>query len=336
METYVVGATGYVGQELVRIISGHPGFDLAGAFASEGRAALADVPGAGGVPVAGIEALQQRIASASPGAIVFLALPHGRSQELAALLLGMGAKVVDLGADFRFRDPAVYERWYGETHRAPQLLGEAVYGMVELNRSQIVDARLVAVPGCYVTAATLAARPLIDLGVVREGPVFVDGISGVSGAGKSPTQRTHFVSANESVGAYALLGHRHTGEMVQNLGREVLFTPHLAPLTRGLSATCYLPAQPGLGDYQLLDGLRGYYQESPMVEVVDGPPSSREVYGSNRVRIHAAFDARTGTLLALGVIDNLTKGAAGQAVQVANLMAGYGETDGLATLGVWP
>ena len=335
METFVVGATGYVGQELVRIVSSHRGFELAGAFASETRATL-DLPGAGGISITGIEALEERVASASPGAIVFLALPHGRSQELAGALLGLGARVVDLGADFRFADPAVYERWYGRAHLAPELLAEAVYGMVELNRSQLAGARLVAVPGCYVTAATLAAKPLVDLGWVGEGPVFVDGISGVSGAGKNPVEGTHFVSVNESVGAYGLLNHRHTGEMVQNLGREVLFTPHLAPLSRGLLATCYLPARPGVPAPELLDQLRSYYWDSPMVEVVAGPPSTREVYGSNRIRIHATLDSRTGTLLALGAIDNLTKGAAGQAVQAANLMAGYGETEGLATLGVWP
>jgi N-acetyl-gamma-glutamyl-phosphate reductase len=333
----IVGASGYVGAELLRLCASHPGLEVAWAT---GEAA-------GGTPVA---ALYPNLAAAYPHAVfasyelsmaddvdlVFLALPHGESQRLAPQLLDRVGKVVDLAADFRLRDAAAYERWYGEAHTAPELLGRFAYGLPELFRDDIAKADAVAAPGCYPTATALALAPLVRAGAVEPAGIVVDAASGVSGAGRSPKPTSHFSAANEDFSAYGLLTHRHTPEIEQAVGGQVLFTPHLAPMTRGILATCYArPARPTSTE-ALLEVLRQAYDGEPFVVVSEASPSTKATCGSNAAHVTARYDERTGWALALCALDNLVKGAAGQGVQCANLLLGLDETAGLPAVGVYP
>lgn len=277
--------------------------------------------------------------------LAFLALPHGASQEIVPQLLGKVGTIVDLGADFRLRDPDLYPAWYGQEHTQPELLGEAVYGLPELFRDELRDARLVAAPGCYVTAATLALAPLIGAGLVASTGIVVDAASGVSGGGRPPKEHTTFCAADEDFTAYGLLNHRHTPEMEQALSRasgadaQLLFTPHLAPMNRGILATCYArPVGPATQATTegLLVTLRERWRDEPFVVVTGQPPSTKATAGSNAVHVSAAVDARTGWVIALAALDNLVKGASGQAVQCANIALGLPEDLGLTTVGVYP
>jgi len=270
--------------------------------------------------------------------LVFLALPHGASQRLMPGLLDAGVKVVDLGADFRLRDPAVYERWYGEAHVAPGLLERFAYGLPEHNRDHIAKVDAVAAPGCYPTAAAMALAPLTAAGVIETTGVVVDAASGVSGAGRALKHGTHFGTANEDFAAYGLLDHRHTPEMEQSVGATLLFTPHLAPMTRGILATCY--ARPAAGTTtsteELLALLAGAYAGEPFVVVSPTSLSTKATWGSNAVHLTIRYDERTGWIVVLAALDNLVKGASGQAVQCANIILGLDETSGLSSIGVYP
>ncbi len=274
--------------------------------------------------------------------LVFLGLPHGASQQIVPGLLGAVPWVVDLAADFRLSDPAAYPRWYGEEHSAPELLGKVPYGLPELFRKDLVGAELVAAPGCYPTSAILALAPLVEAGMVETSGIVVDAASGVSGAGRSPKPNTTFCSVDEDFTAYGLLDHRHTPEMEQALGRaggaegSVLFTPHLAPMSRGILATCYARPTRASSTAELLDAYRERYAGEPFVVVTDGSPSTKATLGANTAQVTVRYDERTGWVLAICAIDNLTKGASGQAVQCANIMAGLPETTGLPTVGVYP
>jgi len=255
------------------------------------------------------------------------------AHKAAANEHGSVTVAVDLGADFRLDDAASYERWYGHAHEAPELLGEFVYGIPELNRGAIKSARAVAAAGCYATTAILALKPLVDPGVVKADSLTVDAASGVSGAGREAKQATSFSTVDGSFSAYGLLNHRHTAEMEMALGATVLFTPHLVPMTRGILATCYGEAT---GACDPLKVLSEAYASEPFVHVTDQPPATKWVSGSNGVQLTARYDERTGRVLALSAIDNLGKGAAGQMIQCANLMLGLDETAGLTTIGVYP
>jgi N-acetyl-gamma-glutamyl-phosphate reductase len=268
--------------------------------------------------------------------VVFCALPSGRSQDLVPALTDSVPLVVDLGADFRLRDPSLYPVWYGFEHRAPELLGRFVYGLPELFRHELVDAKLVAAPGCYVTAATIALAPLVREGLIEPTGVIVDAASGTSGAGRSPSATTHHPVANESFSAYALVSHRHTPEMEQAIGARILFTAHLAPMTRGILATCYGRAVDGRAGSHALEALQEAYEDEPFVRVSAAPCSTRDTYGSNTVQVTARYDNRTGYVVSLAALDNLVKGGAGQAVQAANLALGLEETLGLPTIGLAP
>ena len=270
--------------------------------------------------------------------LVFLALPHGRSQDLVPDLRKRVGHVVDLAGDFRLKDPALYPIWYGEEHRCPGLLDEFAFGIPELFREQLRAAPLVAAAGCYVTAAALALAPLVRSGVMAAEGVIVDAASGVSGAGRGLNHGTSFGTVNEDFTAYGLLSHRHTPEIEQATGARVLFTPHLAPMSRGILATCYgRPAAGGSTDTgALLDVLRRAYADEPFVIVIDGSPSTKATLGSNCVHLTARFDQRTGWIMVIAALDNLTKGASGQAVQCANLALGLPETAGLPTVGLFP
>ncbi|MFL5885229.1 MAG: N-acetyl-gamma-glutamyl-phosphate reductase, partial [Thermoleophilaceae bacterium] len=256
---------------------------------------------------------------------VLVAYPHGAAAPVVEALYARGVKVVDLSADFRLAREA-YERYY-QPHEAPGLLPDAVYGLTELHRDRIREADLVAAPGCYPTAAILALAPLRE--VMRD--AIVDAKSGVSGAGRGADETTHFVSADENVSAYKVEGHRHRAELEQELGdgAHITFTPHLVPLDQGLLASCYVTPDRELSADELRDLFRDFYDGEPFVELADRPPGVREVRDTNFCRIFATVEPATKRLLVFGAIDNLWKGAAGQAVQDLNLMLGYDETEGL-------
>ncbi|MGD0742430.1 MAG: N-acetyl-gamma-glutamyl-phosphate reductase [Acidimicrobiales bacterium] len=337
MRAAIVGASGYLGAELLRLLASHPDLEVAVAQAdSSAGSAIGELfPGLGAV-YTGLVTTPTDPAACAGCDVAFVAVPSGRSQAIVPRLLESVPLVVDLGADFRLRDPAAYERWYGFVHQAPELLDRAVYGLVELGRAELVGARLVAAPGCYVTAAVLALAPLVAAGIVEPDGLIVDAASGTSGAGRQPTATVHHATVNESFVAYGLLDHRHTPEMAQAIGAEVLFTPHLAPMTRGILATCYArPSQPVTTD-RLVAVLADRYAGEPFVEVVPHPPSTRETYASNVAKLTARADARTGHVIVLAAIDNLTKGGAGQAIQAANVALGLAETAGLPRVAVTP
>ena len=334
IRTAILGASGYVGGELLRLIAAHPELAPARLFGDSkaGQALGAVHPHlAAAYPEAGIERFDD---GALEGVdLVFAALPHGHSQRLASAILDKGIMFVDLGADFRLADAATYERWYGHEHEAPALLGQFVYGIPELNREAIRTAKAVAAAGCYATAAILALKPLVDAGLVKPDSLIVDAASGVSGAGREAKEATGFSTVDGSFSAYGLLSHRHTAEMEMAIGGNVLFTPHLVPMTRGILATCYGEATRA-GDP--LSVLREGYAGEPFIHVTDQPPATKWLTGSNGAQLTARYDERTGRVLALCALDNLGKGAAGQMIQCANLMLGFDETAGLTTIGVYP
>ena len=334
IRTAILGASGYVGGELLRLIAGHPELSAARLFGDSkaGRTVGEVHPHlAAAFPDAAIEHFEE--SALNDVGLVFAALPHGYSQKLAGAILESGVPFVDLGADFRLDDATTYERWYGEAHHAPELLGRFAYGIPELNRASIRGSKAVAAAGCYATAAILALKPLIDAGLIKPDSIVVDAASGVSGAGRELKEATAFNAVDGSFAAYGLTNHRHTAEMEMALSATVLFTPHLAPMTRGILATCYGEA---IGNADPLEALLAAYAEEPFVHVAANPPATKWVAGSNGARLTARHDERTGRVLAIAAIDNLGKGAAGQMVQCANLMLGLDETAGLTTIGVYP
>jgi N-acetyl-gamma-glutamyl-phosphate reductase len=333
----IVGASGYAGAELLRLGHLHPHLEVAWATGDTQAGSLVGAlyPSlAAAYPSLAFESFDP--AMAADVDLVFLALPHGASQKVVGGMLDRGVKVIDLAADFRLRDPAVYERWYGEAHIAPELIERFAYGIPELGRDEIVKSDAVASAGCYPTAAALALAPLVAAGAVEASGIVVDAASGVSGAGRSLRHGTHFGTANEDFTAYGLLDHRHTPEMEQTVGATLLFTPHLAPMTRGILATCYArPAAPTSTD-DLLRLLGDAYAGEPFVVVGPAIPSTKATWGSNAVHLTARYDERTGWVVVIAALDNLVKGASGQAVQCANLVLGLAETAGLSPIGVYP
>lgn len=346
----VVGASGYAGAELVRLIEGHPQMELARVTSGKEAGRRMDdlYPGLIGTCDATLVA-PDAVDLAAACDVVFLAVPHTASLAMTPRLVAAGAAVVDLSADYRLADAATYERWYDAPHTSPDLLARAVYGIPELNRAEVAalhelpagEPRIVANPGCYPTAATLAAAPLLRAGLVAQGaPVIVDAISGVTGAGKGCTARTHFCSADESVQAYGVGGHRHLPEIAQNMSRlaghevSVVFTPHLGPFKRGILATVYLPLAAEAPDAAGLQALyeRAYAGERFVSVLPAGrQPATGSVAGSERVQIGVVLDERAHLAIVTCAIDNLVRGAAGQALQNANLLCGLSEESGLST-----
>jgi N-acetyl-gamma-glutamyl-phosphate reductase len=335
----IAGASGFTGAELLRLLAAHADIEvvLATADTQAGMPVGELYPSlAAAYPALTLTSLEPSAAAGLD--VVFLGLPHQASLALAPELVGRVGCVVDLSAAFRLKDADAYPRWYGFAHDQPELLAEAVYGLPERYRKDLPGARLIATPGCYVTAATLALAPLLDAGLVDPGGVIVDAASGVSGAGRSATATTSFCTVDENFVAYGLLDHRHTPEIEQNLGAQVLFTPHLAPMNRGILATCYARPRPGvdLSSESLLTLLHGAYDDEPFTVVIGGSPSTKATLGSNAAHVTARYDERTGYVLALCALDNLTKGAAGGALQSANIALGLDETAGLPLAGVAP
>ncbi len=339
MKAGILGASGYTGSELLRLLAAHPEFEVAVATAHShaGEAVGLHTPS---------------LAAAYPGLVyedsdparfdgldlVFCGLPHGESQRIVPELASRVGLVVDLAADFRLKDATLYPRWYGEEHSAPELLDDAVYGLPELFREGLAGATLVAAAGCYPTAAGLALAPLVRHALVEPTGIVVDAASGVSGAGRGLRESLHFGTVDEDFTAYGLLDHRHTPEMEQIIDGEVVFTPHLVPMTRGILATCY--ARPIAGTtpttQSVMAALHETYDAEPFVVVTDSPPSTKATAGSNVAHVMARVDPRTGWVISLCALDNLVKGASGQAVQCANAALGLPETTGLPIAGVYP
>jgi N-acetyl-gamma-glutamyl-phosphate reductase len=341
-----VGAAGYTGGEVLRLLSAHPKVELS-LIASEtyaGKPLRAAFPGFGNSSLHFEKLDPASLVERSD--LVVLAQENGFAMEHAATLLEAGKKVVDLSADFRLRDGSLYPLWYKTTHASPTLLAEAVYGLPELYRAQIKGATLLANPGCYPTATILALAPLLKANLIDPKSIIVDAKSGVSGAGRSKhSLEYHFAEANESVRAYGVGGvHRHTPEIEQELGRLVgapltlTFTPHLIPITRGILSTCYGTAMRVTSVAELQTLFAAHYKGEPFVTVLEAGafPVTKGTYGTNQCHIGVGFDARTNRVVVVSVIDNLVKGAAGQAVQNINLMCGFEETAGLFFAGVWP
>jgi N-acetyl-gamma-glutamyl-phosphate reductase len=337
MKVGIDGASGYAGAELLRLCAAHPDLEvvLAGADTQAGQPVSALYPSLAGA-YRSLAFSTLRADDLDGLDVVFLALPHGESQRLAPALVGRVGLLVDLAADFRLRDPAVYPTWYGAEHEAPGLLGRFAYGLPELFGPDLAGAALVAAPGCYPTAAALALAPLVRAGVVENTGIVVDAASGTSGAGRSLSPAMHFATVDENFTAYGLLTHRHTPEIEQAVGAQVLFTPHLAPMTRGILATCYARPARSCTTEDVLGILADAYAGAPFVVVSETSPSTKATFGSNAAHLTARVDERTGWVLVLCALDNLGKGASGQAVQCVNVVNGWDETTGLATVGVYP
>jgi N-acetyl-gamma-glutamyl-phosphate reductase len=357
----IINVTSYTGVELLRLLAAHPQFQVVSVTGrSEAGKSLATV-----FP----QLYAERFMGAEPGAafdpdlviseepekseLAFVCLPHAAAAEAAVQLLQQGTKVVDLSADFRLHDVAVYEEWYKHTHPAPALLETAVYGLCERYRAKIRQGELVANPGCHVTASVLALLPAFAADLVTA-DVIVDSKTGISGGGRKPTQSFHFAEADEDVSAYGLAGHRHMPEIAQEIEAVALdsghtlekslrltFVPHLVPMTRGILSTNYVDIKADAGgkipaNADILALYKEYYANEPFVHVIDQPPHTKWTYGSNHCFIYPTVDARTGRLIVVSCLDNLVKGASGQAVQNANILFGLPETAGLTALGVHP
>jgi N-acetyl-gamma-glutamyl-phosphate reductase len=333
----IIGASGYTGAELLRLCAQHPEFDVVYATGDTqaGTAASALYPSlAAQYPELMFAEFDPAMAEGLD--VVFLGLPHEASLAVAPQLHAKVGCLVDLSAAFRLKDASLYPTWYGFTHDQPDLLAAAVFGLPELHREDLKEATLIATPGCHVTAATLALAPLVESGAIEPLGVIVNSITGVSGAGRALKHTSQFCTVSDDLNAYGLLDHRHTPEIEQETGAQVLFTPHLAPLSRGLLATCYAKPAGAVSTESLLATLAGRYSGEPFVVVGPTSPSTKATMGSNVAHVTARFDERTNTVITICAIDNLAKGASGGAVQSANVALGLAETCGLSTVGMYP
>lgn len=337
----ILGATGYAGSELVRLLIRHGGVEIAMLTSKsyEGQKMSEVYPALKGVCDRVLEAPSPE-AVAEKCQLVFTALPHGASKEVIPKLYDRGLTVIDLSGDFRYNDPAVYEAWYKQPHSSPELLAKAVYGLPELHREAIKKTRLVGNPGCYTTCSILGLAPLLAKGVIEEKNIIIDAKSGVSGAGRGLALDYHFCECTENMKAYKVATHRHTSEIEQELsllaGYEITlsFTPHLVPMKRGIFATMYANLKAPQTRDELLALYREFYTGEPFVRIYDRAlPESSYVAGSNFVDIGLCVDERLGRIIVVSAIDNLMKGAAGQAIQNMNLVCGFEETQGLTGAG---
>ncbi len=335
----ILGASGFTGVELLRLCAQHPLFEVvyAAGDSQAGQRAASVYPSlATRYPNLVFEDVD--LDRARQCDVVFSCLPHEAALEIVPALHNTVRLVVDLSAAFRLLDTSLYPRWYGFEHSHPELVAEAVYGLPELYRDRLAGARLVATPGCYVTAASLAIAPLVATGLIDPRGVIVDAASGVSGAGRAAKPTTHFNTVDEDFTAYGLLDHRHTPEMEQVTKAQILFTPHLAPMNRGILATCY--ARPAAGSSPTTPGvlaaLAKAYAKEPFVSVSPQIPSTKATLGTNSVQLTARFDERTGYVVVIAALDNLAKGASGGAMQAANVALGVDERLGLSQVGMYP
>ena len=339
----IINVSGYAGVELARLLYQHPEVELTSVT---GRSTAGQKLGEVFPHLAGLDLTID--AELGKVDLAFSAMPHRESAKEVIPLVSRGIKVVDISADFRLKEASDYPPWYGFTHPAPQLLKQAVYGLPELYRHQVTSAQLVANPGCYPTGAILALAPAVKAGIT-EPEIIIDSKSGVSGAGRTLSLQTHFAEAHEDATAYALDGHRHLAEIIQELKLlspqkppAVTFVPHLIPMTRGILTTGYASLASGKisadkkGQEELLQLYRDFYRDEPFTRVVEVPPHTKHTWGNNACLIHPTIDLRTGRLIVISCLDNLVKGAAGQAIQNMNLMLGLPETTGLEALAIYP
>lgn len=337
----VLGATGYAGIELVRLLTNHPNvsIEILGSQSFAGKKISEVYPNL--AEVLDKECSELDLDEVAKCDVAFCALPHGASKEVIPAILEKGVKVIDLSGDFRYDDVKVYEAWYGEEHCAPELLKESVYGLCELHRDKIKDARLIGNPGCYTTCSILGTAPLLANKVVETKNIIVDAKSGVTGAGRGLKLAQHFCECTETTKAYNIAKHRHTSEIEQELsniaGEEIMisFTPHLIPMKRGILATIYANLNGKYSKQDILNMYKEYYKDEKFVRVKDTLPETKHVAGSNFVDIGLEVDERLGRVVVVSVIDNIVKGAAGQAVQNMNLLFGLGESTGLDMAGYY-
>ncbi len=340
----IIGASGYTGAELARILCNHPEVELTVATSRQyaGQPLAKVFPSLQGKTSLVCEdvALDAMVDRAD---LFFTAVPHKTAMEIVPQLLAAGRKVIDLSADFRIHDASVYEQWY-QPHSAREFLTEAIYGLPEIHREQIKQARLVANPGCYPTSIILALAPLLKEGLIRPETIIADSKSGASGAGRAAQTGTLFCEVADGFRAYKVAAHRHTPEIEQELGLlagqplSISFTPHLVPMSRGIFSTVYAAAGRSCTNDELHDLYRTFYSNEYFVRVCakDQLPATQYVRGSNYCDLAPRYDARTGRIIVLAVIDNIMKGASGQAVQNMNLIAGFGEQTGLVSAPLFP
>ena len=349
----VIGASGYTGGELLRLLSLHPNVVITKIIASEksqGQTISALLPNLRNI-------IDDRLCALDPSEIkkeadiIFLALPHTQSLQRVSEFLALGKTVIDLSADYRLKNPQTYEQWYGVSHAFPEILSQAVYGLPEFHRQKISTSRLVAVPGCYPTVAILQLAPLIAHGLLEAETIIIDSKSGVSGAGRSPALGFHFPEAHEGLHAYKLTTHRHTPEISQELSSllppeqaiapqefPLIFTPHLVPMNRGILSTAYAKVKSGVTQATIMETIQQTYGNEFFIRIHPNPDTvnPNNLRGSNFCDLGYQLDAQTRCLISTGAIDNLVKGAAGQAIQCMNIMCGHTENLGLTGPGVFP
>ena len=335
----VINVTGFAGIEAARLLWNHPEAEL---VAATGRSLAGQKLGEAFPHLAAYAGFPITAELEADVDVAFSALPTGASAEACAPLVRSGVRVVDIAADFRLREPAAFAEWFGAEHPAPELLSRAVYGLPELHARQIAAADLVANPGCYPATAILALAPAVAAGLI-EPRVFVDAKSGISGAGRGSGGGFSYSDVNEDVSAYRIANHNHQPEMAQELSRlregpevAVTFVPHLVPMTRGIHATCYAPLAQPVSQAEVMAVYRDFYSDAPFTSVSEAPPHTKHTYGSNACLVHPTVDGRNGALVAVAVLDNLMKGAAGSAVENMNLMFGLAQTAGLDRPALFP
>ncbi len=339
----IIGASGYTGAELLRLIAGHPNLELQVATGeTQAGIPIRDLyPSLSApYPTANFDSYAPEIVDGLD--LVFCALPHGISQSIIPDIHQIVGHVVDLGSDYRLEDPTLYTEWYGMEHSSPELLSDFVYGLPELFRNDIKGASLIAATGCNAAAAIFALAPFVHSQAIESEAMIVDLITGVSGAGRPPKEHTSFCAVDGNITPYELLTHRHTPEIEQALttfsgySASVLFTPHLAPMDRGIIATCYGRTTQEMSTDEALHQLHTFYEDEPFFIVDERPPSTKSTLGANTVHLTARVDERTGMLVTISTLDNLVKGASGMAIQNANLALDLEETIGLPTIGLYP
>jgi N-acetyl-gamma-glutamyl-phosphate reductase len=330
----VVGASGYPGGELLRYLAGHPSLEVVWATAhTNAGKPLGEV--FGNLVGMGDLVLVPTDPDGAPELdLVFLGLPHGEAAEMGRRFVERGVKVVDLAADWRLHEASAYDTWYGWAHPYPDELARWIFGLTELHRDEIGTADAVANPGCYPTAALFPLAPALRAGAIEPDGIVIDAASGISGAGRKVDATYLFTELDASYSAYGVGKHRHTPEIEQELGTVVTFTPHLAPMSRGILATCYARMTGDVEDVR--SAIEAAYKDEPFVHLVDRQPATKQVSGTNHALVAVDADTRTRTAVLTCAIDNLGKGAAGQALQNANVMLGLDETAGLEGLGVFP
>ncbi len=343
MKVSIIGATGYTGEELLRILANHPQAEIVHITSESqtGTAIQSIYPHITGFYDKTLESMKD-LDKLADSDVAFIALPHGHAMEAGKRLSAQGVKIIDLGADYRFRDVGVYEQWYKVPHTHPE--ANAVYGLTELNRDAVKEATIVGNPGCYTTASILALAPLVSCQLIELHTIIVDAKSGVSGAGRSLSLGSHFTEVFENLKAYNIAGHRHTPEIEQALsllaGETVIlsFTPHLVPMARGILSTCYASLKAGVTASQVDEAFQSLYQKEYFIRLLGrgGYPSTKQTRGSNFCDLGWHIDSRTNRVIVVSAIDNLVKGAAGQAVQNLNVMFGLEERTGLEQAPLYP